>query len=109
MGQTLCHIADIERFVAVYVFCKRHLPIGWGTLPFVLPGQMQMIAEGEGLMPDYRAYKIKNDHVDGVPTTITCDDDQQAIEAAKALADGHDVELWEGARFVIGIKAGETK
>jgi hypothetical protein len=60
-------------------------------------------------MPDYRAYKIKNDHVDGAPTIITCDSDQKAIEAAKALADGHDVELWEGARFVIGIKAGEAK
>lgn len=60
-------------------------------------------------MPDYRAYKIKNDHVDGAPTIITCDDDQKAIEAAKTLSDGHDVELWEGARFVIGIKAGAAK
>jgi hypothetical protein len=60
-------------------------------------------------MPDYRAYKIKNDHVAGVPTIITCDSDEQAIEAAKVLADGHDIELWDGPRFVIGIKAGETK
>jgi hypothetical protein len=75
-----------------------------------LPGRSKFIAGGKGFsMPDYRAYKIKNDHVDGVPTIITCDSDQQAIDAAKALADGHDVELWEGARFVIGIKAGQAK
>jgi hypothetical protein len=59
--------------------------------------------------PDYRAYKIKNDHVTGVPAIITCDTDQQAIEAAKTMADGHDIELWDGARFVMGIKADETK
>jgi len=60
-------------------------------------------------MPDYRAYKIKNDHSSGVPITITCDNDREAIEAAKRLVDGHDVELWDGSRFVIGIKAGEAK
>ena len=60
-------------------------------------------------MPEYRAYKITNNRVADAPTIITCDGDQQAIEAARKLADGHDVELWEGPRFVIGIKSGDPK
>jgi hypothetical protein len=74
-----------------------------------LPGRSNSLPKGKVSMPGYRAYKIKNDHADGAPTIITCDSDQQAIEAAKVLADGHDVELWDGARFVIGIRAGEAR
>jgi hypothetical protein len=60
-------------------------------------------------MPDYRAYRIKNNRVAEVPTVITCDTDQEAIEQAKKLQDGHDVELWEGRRFVIGLKSTDGK
>jgi hypothetical protein len=58
-------------------------------------------------MSDYRAYRLKDDHVDGPPGIIVADDDQKAIEQAKSLANGHDVELWDGPRFVIGITAGK--
>jgi hypothetical protein len=56
-------------------------------------------------MPDYRVYKIKDNHVAGTPVVITCDSDQEAIQQAKSLVDGHDVELWDGSRFVIGLKS----
>jgi hypothetical protein len=57
-------------------------------------------------MPDYRAYKIKPDgHIDGVPTIITCDDDQAAIEKTKSLVDGKDIELWDGTRLVTMMRA----
>ena len=60
-------------------------------------------------MPDYRAYQIKGDHVAGVPIVITCDSDHEAIQQAKKLVDGHDIELWDGSRFVIGIKSTDDK
>jgi hypothetical protein len=58
-------------------------------------------------MPDYRVYKIKNNHIADAPVVVTCDSDREAIQQAKKLVDGHDVELWDGPRFVIGIKSGD--
>jgi hypothetical protein len=66
-------------------------------------------ATGTRLMADYRAYRIENDHVAGVPIIITCDNDQDAIREAKKMVDGHDIELWDGARFVAGIKSTDAE
>ena len=59
-------------------------------------------------MSEYRAYRIKNEHIDGVPVVITCDDDNVAIEQAKRRLSGHYIEVWDGARLVAGIKSTET-
>jgi len=54
-------------------------------------------------MPDYRAYIVG---ADGSFNSIRTDflhnhpDDATAIEAAKQLVDGHDIELWDRDRFV---------
>jgi hypothetical protein len=54
-------------------------------------------------MPDYRAYIVGTD---GPFNSIRADflhnhpDDANAIEAAKQLVDGDDIELWDGDRFV---------
>jgi hypothetical protein len=72
-----------------------------------LSRQARRRPDGVASMPDYRLYKIKNNHIAGVPVVFTCDSDQDAIQQAKKLVDGHDVELWEGPRFVIGIKSGD--
>ncbi len=51
-------------------------------------------------MPDYRAYVLDRDrHIMGCEPLIS-DDDDAAIAAAERLVDGHDVELWQGARKV---------
>jgi hypothetical protein len=48
---------------------------------------------------EYRAYSVGRDgHFDGIERP-TCADDAEAIEKAKQLVDGQDVELWEGARL----------
>jgi hypothetical protein len=60
-------------------------------------------------MPEYRAYRIKNDQIAGVPEIVVADDDRAAIEQARQLTNGHDVELWEGGRFVIGVKSTEAR
>jgi hypothetical protein len=52
-------------------------------------------------MPDYRAYIV-----DGPFNAVIAKflhnhpDDATAIEAAKQLVDGHDIELWDRDRFV---------
>ena len=54
-------------------------------------------------MPDYRAYIVG---IDGQFNSIIAGflhnhpDDAAAIEAAKQLAEGHDIELWDRDRFV---------
>jgi hypothetical protein len=53
-------------------------------------------------MVDYRAFTVGADgHFVGVEP-MECADDAQAIEKAKQLVDGHDVELWS-ERLVIRI------
>jgi hypothetical protein len=54
-------------------------------------------------MPDYRAYIVG---VDGQFNSIIAEflhnhpDDATAIEAAKQLVEGHEIELWDRDRFV---------
>jgi hypothetical protein len=57
-------------------------------------------------MPDYRAYPITRDnHIEQAAVVITADDDKEAIEQAQQLVNGHDVEVWEGARRVGRLKS----
>jgi hypothetical protein len=51
-------------------------------------------------MAEYRVYLIDSDDrfYDVVP--LICADDNEAMEKAKQLADGHDVELWQRDRKV---------
>jgi hypothetical protein len=39
------------------------------------------------------------------PTMFAADDDNVAIEEAKKLVNGHDVELWEASRLVITLRS----
>ena len=62
-------------------------------------------------MPYYRAYPVASQPTEGPatyagvpPFVIEADSDGAAIEAAKQLREGRDLELWEGARFVRAIK-----
>jgi hypothetical protein len=50
---------------------------------------------------DYRAYTVGLDgHFTGYEPLV-CADDAEAIERAKRLVAGRDVELWSGARLVV--------
>jgi hypothetical protein len=54
-------------------------------------------------MGEYRAYTVGEDgHFIGCEP-FTCRDDAEAIEKAKRLIDGSDIELWSGERLVIRI------
>ena len=51
-------------------------------------------------MAVYRAYLIdKDDRVDSFKP-VDADSDEEALEAAKRLVDGHDVEVWLLDRMV---------
>jgi hypothetical protein len=50
-------------------------------------------------MPEYRAFTVGPDgHFSGCEEMV-CDYDSKAIGRAERLVDGHDVELWNGARL----------
>jgi hypothetical protein len=54
-------------------------------------------------MAEYRAYKVGgDDHFIGFQEMI-CLDDDEAVAKATRLADGHDIELWNGPRLVIRL------
>jgi hypothetical protein len=58
-------------------------------------------------MSHYRIYTMKNDgHIQSAPVTFDCDDDRAAIERAKAMKDGLDLDLevWQGRRRVTVLR-----
>jgi hypothetical protein len=61
-------------------------------------------------MPAYRVYSIdQTGHVSRPPEIVECADDQEASQKAKQFVDGLDLEVWDGPRFVIGLKSAESK
>ena len=56
-------------------------------------------------MPDYRAYIIGLDGKFSKFVELDCADDDAAIESAKRLIDGHDVELWQRDRRIARFDA----
>lgn len=51
-------------------------------------------------MSDYRAYLVGSDGHIFQAMNLYVPDDAAAIAAALQLVDGHDVELWQGARKI---------
>jgi hypothetical protein len=59
-------------------------------------------------MAEYRIYTVGIDgHFIGFEP-LFCDDDAQAMEKAKQLLDGHDLQLWSGPRYVGRVEAKDT-
>jgi hypothetical protein len=55
-------------------------------------------------MPYYRAYILNAEDHFVSHEELVCDCDSQAVEQAKRLVDGHDVELWNGERLIIRLE-----
>jgi hypothetical protein len=52
-------------------------------------------------MPKYRIFTVGRDaHFSGVPQTVECADDKEAVEKAMQLANGLDLEIWDHERMV---------
>ena len=58
-------------------------------------------------MPSYRAYPVSKNHqvAAGPSVAITCENEQDGIQKAQQLVDGCDLELWDGPRFIIRLRA----
>ncbi len=54
-------------------------------------------------MVEYQIYTVGSDwhFIDFRP--LVCDNDDEAIDTAKRLVDGRDIEVWSGDRFVIRL------
>jgi hypothetical protein len=56
-------------------------------------------------MARYRIYAVtESGRIASAPVAVECDDDQAAIEHARGINDGLDLELWEGRREVAMLK-----
>lgn len=61
-------------------------------------------------MPTYRLYLVDQDnHVACTPKVLTFASDENAVERAKQIVDGHDVEVWQGTRLITVIKSSDAK
>ncbi|UGY23545.1 hypothetical protein HU675_0037240 [Bradyrhizobium septentrionale] len=55
----------------------------------------------------YHAYILGPDgHIQN-RVDVLCDDDEEATRMAEQLVDGHDVELWQGARMLATFRMKE--
>lgn len=53
----------------------------------------------------YRAYLLDNDgKIAKAPTVLECDNDKRAIQLAKQMLDGSDIEVWQGSRLVMTLQ-----
>ena len=59
----------------------------------------------EAEMQEYRAYIMGPDGHVQKRVDLRCNDEDEAIELAKQLVDGHDVELWQLDRQIRTLKA----
>jgi hypothetical protein len=53
-------------------------------------------------MTAYRVYFVEEStcRVAGPPKVLECADDNEALQKARQLVDGKDVEVWEGPRLI---------
>jgi hypothetical protein len=56
-------------------------------------------------MPYYRSYIIGRDGRFDTAMEFDCDDDKAAMESAKQLVNGRDVELWQRDRKIAKFEA----
>jgi len=59
-------------------------------------------------MPEYRVYPLDAGRLARPAQVLVCENDQEAIEKAEPLMNGH-AEVWDGARFVAIIRPREPE
>jgi hypothetical protein len=58
-------------------------------------------------MPDYRIFKLNaQGHVTGPALILTCEQDTDVIRKVESLVDGHEIEIWQGARIITRLRPG---
>ena len=64
---------------------------------------------GDKLAREYRAYTVGSDGRFIGFEPLVCADDPEAIQKAKRLINGHEMELWSGSRLVVRLEASTPK
>jgi hypothetical protein len=60
-------------------------------------------------MPEYRLYQFtKDNHIRAAPIVLTFASDDEAVQQARQLVDGYDIEVWDGERMVSAGTAAKT-
>jgi hypothetical protein len=60
-------------------------------------------------MPKYRIFSLtSDDHIDGAPALVFCENDSAALKHAKRMLDGHNLEVWEGDRRVSRLNSTDS-
>lgn len=54
-------------------------------------------------MTAYRLYSLDGANKVASAQWFDADDDEKAVELARTMMDGHDIELWQGSRLVARI------
>ena len=73
-------------------------------------GKLPPVLQGSSHRAGIYTYLIdQNNRISGPATIVKCAGDFDAIEKAKQLVDGHDVELWERDRLVMRFFHDPTK
>jgi hypothetical protein len=68
------------------------------------PMPLVVTSKRTGRMTEYKVYRIRKDEAAEAPVVFEAESEAAAIERARQLVDGCDVELWQGPRFVMGLK-----
>jgi hypothetical protein len=71
----------------------------------VSAGKCRLAAQTFGFVKvvDYRLYCLDGVNKVASAEWLDADDDDEAVEVAKSMMDGHDCELWQGSRLVARI------
>ena len=69
----------------------------------------ELARAGRAEVIEYRAYIVGDDGHFSSCRAFRCADDSEAVIWAKQLMDGHDVELWSGARFIVRLPTHDAK
>jgi hypothetical protein len=62
------------------------------------------LAAAVTMMTEYLVYPIDGARYAGPTQIIACETDVEAIEQAKALLEGDDLEVWDEGRFVAAVQ-----
>ena len=73
------------------------------------PKLCSALVMGTSRMAEYRAYTVGSDGRFIGFEPLVCADNSEAIQKAKRLINGHDVELWSGSRLVVRLEPSTPK
>ncbi len=72
--------------------------------PMLFRPPSRALVPAEEIMPIYRAYLIEQDDRVHSYKPVDAKSDEQALEAARQLVNGHDIEVWHLDRMVGRLK-----